>query len=126
MTRTYVICELAFGEEDPQRPGYSLREVDKYAHAPGAAALSQHRLSLRRNLITGAWEYYVYYHVSRVELVLFSGSLTDALAWGNSAWRVTWGRGLSDREVTDVPCDHSPHRESTCGRIARRDVETVR
>ncbi len=125
MSRIYVVCEHAFEQEDSERPGYSQREVDKYAHTPGAAPRDQHRLSLRRNLRTRAWEYYVRYHVSGLERVVFSGPLPAVLEWGNAAWRAVWGVGVSDREVVDVPCDHSSQRAWTCGRVVRREIETV-
>ena len=125
MNRTYVVCEYAFDQEDPERPGYSLVEVDKYAHVPGAPPTEQHRLSLRRNLRTGAWEYYVRFHVSGIEHVVIAGPLPVILEWGNARWRHVWGEGVRDREVIDVPCDHSSQRAWTCGRVVRRAIETV-
>ncbi len=60
------ICEYSYDREDPNSPGYSLPEVDYYAWIPHdkRGAMPNHRLSLRKNLVTGEWEFYRAYHSS--------------------------------------------------------------
>lgn len=53
-----IICESQFEREDPDRKGYSHAEVDWYAWIPQGSDLDNHRLSLRKNLVTGEFEVY--------------------------------------------------------------------
>ena len=72
-----IVCELAFKQPDPKRPGYSLHEVDYFDH--GWRGRRGYRLSLRKNLKKDYFEVYRYHHDTGLEEVLFSGDFKDAL-----------------------------------------------
>ncbi|MEM2612304.1 MAG: hypothetical protein QXJ45_06760 [Thermoproteota archaeon] len=106
--RAMIICEYGFNNPDKEKPEYSFREVDFYGHIPYKYQIEtkNHRLSLRKNLKTGEFELYRYYHHDRSEKVIYSGNLADALAWAFKEKRRFWGE-LGNIEP-DVPCKHKP------------------
>src|SRR5712664_2852499 len=57
-----IVCEKEFDIPDPNDKNYSLPELDFYAHIPYDKAqlsgVQNHRLSLRKNLVTGDFEVY--------------------------------------------------------------------
>lgn len=119
------ICEYGFLDEDPNSPGYSMAEVDYYAWIPAPRkTVPNHRLSLRKNLVTGEWEFFrVYYSGTTVqqiragrecavmishtpsgieEVAFKSVNFEEALKYGNeeyARWHGPDGRG-------DEPCTH--------------------
>lgn len=120
------ICEYSFLDEDPENPGYSMAEPDYYAWIPAdkRSAIPNHRLSLRKNLVTGEWEFYraytsqanvqilqnrkvlghmITFSESGVEEVAFkTKDFQKALDWGNNEWRRMHG----DDGREDKPCTH--------------------
>lgn len=101
-----IICEYGFEEPDSSRPMYSHHEVDFYGHIPYPKTneIRQHRLSLRKNLMTGKFEVYRFYHHNCVEEVIFSGSLEEALKVAYLEVKKYWG-SLGKIEP-DLPCLH--------------------
>jgi hypothetical protein len=103
-----IICELGFEDEDVNRAGYSMREVDFYALVPYDSQrrynIKNHRLSLRKNLMTGEFEVYRFYPDEEREEVVFSGDFEDALEFANNECNRYWGH-LGRREP-DRPCQH--------------------
>jgi hypothetical protein len=53
-----IICEYGFEKPNPRNPDYSLAEVEYYPRIPSGSMLSNHSLSLRKNLVTGKFEMY--------------------------------------------------------------------
>jgi hypothetical protein len=108
-----IICELSFNKPNPDNPKYSLHEVDFYSHIPFTSyqammlfGVPNHRLSLRKNLETGEFEVYRYYHIDKREEVVFSGTFEYALEFANNQERKFWGH-IYDKEP-DIPCQHKP------------------
>ena len=103
-----IICELAFSDPDPKNPKYSMREVDFYGYVPLDSQLKfsveSHRLSLRKNLETGKFEIYRFFHGREDEEVAFSGSFQEALDFAHTEWMKYWGF-LGEREK-DMACRH--------------------
>lgn len=103
-----IICELGFEDEDKNKKGYSFHEIDYYAFIPYESKINfgieNHRLSLRKNLKTGKFEVYRFYHFSEEEEVVFSGSFKEALEFANKECNKFWGH-LGKREP-DKPCEH--------------------
>ena len=62
------VCPREFDAPDPRDPSYSMTEIDFYAATPPRLhdPMPNHRLSLRRNLVTGRYEVYRQY-VNTVE-----------------------------------------------------------
>ena len=67
-----IICEYSFLDEDRDNPGYSMTEVDYYAWTPATmhAQTPNHRLSLRKNLVTGEYEFYRRYATRQIKTIL--------------------------------------------------------
>jgi hypothetical protein len=113
-----IICELSFDRPDPKTPNYSLEEVDYYAWIPVHSDIPNHRLSLRKNLVTGAFELYRHFAQRRVLIapevlvvtqepygqdeVCFTGTFQDALDFGNREYQKWHG----DERQPDKPCEH--------------------
>lgn len=53
-----IICKYQFNQPDSKNPNYSFDEIDYYAWIPAGSEFPNHRLSLRKNLITGDFEVY--------------------------------------------------------------------
>lgn len=106
-----VICELGFRYPDPKNPKYSRREVDFYMWVPVTARkkyhIGNHRLSLRKNLITGEFEVYRYFYEDGKEEVAFSGDFEGALEFAGREWNRYFGLA-GWRRVPDKPCQHEP------------------
>lgn len=125
-----IVCERDFESPDHADPRYSLAEVDMYAWVPAGSGARNHRLSLRRNLVTGEFEVYRRY-VTRVagqfagavivtnvddgdEEVAFTGSLEGALQFGNREWNAFHATDDHEREE-DRACEHGgPSRAYSC------------
>ena len=122
-----LICELSFQVPDSDTPGYSLHEVDYYAGVPACNRdVPNHRLSLRKNLTTGNFEVYRRYLRRKVvtkpcfmvisstdmglEEVMFAGSFSEAMAYGDSEYRKYHGG-----KEPDKVCQHEwPNRAVSC------------
>jgi len=98
-----IICERNFERPDPQDPRYSMHEVDYYAWIPYHLhkLIGDHRLSIRKNLVTGEFEVYRHYHRTGKDEVIFSGDFEDALEIAHHEVI----RFHGDHEK-DVPCQH--------------------
>lgn len=123
------ICELSFDKPDPKNPYYSLDEVDYYAWVPALMGIDNHRLSLRKNLITGEFEVYrrfyqrrlvaphpniigVVSHDTGLEEIAFRGTFEEALRFADKEYYKYHG----EREP-DKPCKHIyPEKSSLCGK----------
>jgi len=103
-----IICEHSFNEPDNVKPMYSFREIDFYAYIPHIfiAEVPQHRLSLRKNLCTGKFEVYRFYHETLKEEVVFEGTLEKALEFGDNEVKRFWGS--FGRREPDMVCQHKP------------------
>lgn len=55
--KTMIICEGELGQEDRKNPGYSMAEVDYYDWIPAESDIRNHRLTLRKNLVKGEYEF---------------------------------------------------------------------
>lgn len=125
---TYPICEYEFDLEDPKIPGYSLMEVDVYAWAsPERTGVQSHRLSIRKNMRTGAFELYRRFNVPVAEAVpgliaathldtgkeqvVASGSIASVCKAANHAYEEAHGHHSPGWE--DVPCVHDGARKTT-------------
>lgn len=115
------VCELRFEQPDPHNPGYSLTERNFYVWIPRETRLNteNHRLTLRRNLLTRKFEVYRAYrrpfhilsrggtvHSNRTlgnEEVAYTGGLRGALKFGSGEYRKFHGRKLNEK-----PCTHKP------------------
>jgi len=121
-----TICELMFNAPDPENPDYSLHEVDYFAWVPAGSPVPNHRLSLRKNLINGAFEVYRRYYERRtivtpsmtiltsddtgMEEVVFSGGFEEALRFADAEYEKFHGK-----KEPDKPCRHSyPQKALTC------------
>jgi len=119
-----IICEKDFEREDPNRPGYSLTEVDYYAWVPAGSCMPNHRLSLRKNLKTGEWEVYRRFFqrslISRGPVTVITGddtglervafkskSLAEAVRFADDEWNRFHRSGLGEKEPDQV-CQHKP------------------
>jgi hypothetical protein len=103
-----VICPLGFAEPDTKRPQYSFREVDIYAWIPFGSHLPNHRLSLRKNLKTGKFELYRFYHKTEEEEVIFEGDFETALQVANEEWNKFHSCWAGILREPDEPCQHKP------------------
>jgi len=122
------VCELRFETPDPHNPGYSMTERNFYVWIPLETRLNtqNHRLTLRKNLLTGKFEVYRayrrYFHIlSREgtvrsnqslgkEEVIYVGGLGGALKFGDREYRKFHGRELNEK-----PCTHkSPRIDQYC------------
>jgi len=121
-----IICELEFEREDPNKKGYSMDEIDYYEWAP--ATQRNHRLSLRKNLITGEFEVYKCFWTGQdtptgiipdveqgEEQVMFkTKSLAEAVQWAReeTEWvHPSW-------QIEDKICKHLPgEASSSCPRL---------
>ena len=126
MNKLYI-CEFSFLDEDRDNPGYSMAEPDYYAWIPTdkRSAIPNHRLSLRKNLVTGEWEFYraytnqanvkilqnrkvlghmITFNETGIEEIAFkTKDFEEALRFGNAEWkRMHGGDGRDD----DKPCTH--------------------
>ncbi|MEM4324031.1 MAG: hypothetical protein QXO37_09265 [Candidatus Nitrosocaldaceae archaeon] len=97
-----IICDYEFNETDPERPTYSLVEIDYYARIPWKAqqTIKDHRLSLRKNLLTNKYEVYRYYYYNnnrREEVIAESSDLAEAVSIAEAETRKYWDIDREDR-----------------------------
>jgi hypothetical protein len=131
-----IICELSFDRPDPDNPNYSLEEVDYYAWIPANAQVPNHRLSLRKNLVSGKFEVYRRYFEKRtmlmrnlivatgddtgLEQVPFEGTFEEALRFAHTEYEK-----YHEEIEPDKPCQHEyPNMAITCPN--RRGLNEVR
>lgn len=98
------ICEHNFEREDEDNPGYSHHEVDYYAWIPQnrGHVVPNHRLSLRRNLVTKEWELYRAYHrgtsIQQIKADRELGQVIDTMT--------TLLEGLPNKDLNDKTADN--------------------
>jgi hypothetical protein len=70
-----IICPYEFNNPDPDDPTYSMLEVDYYAWTPvrGHSPMPNHRLSLRKNLVTNTYEVYRQYVQAQAARLFLGG-----------------------------------------------------
>lgn len=104
------ICENEFGRPDPKTPDYSLAEVDYYGWIPRQfqSEMPNHRLSLRKNLITGEYEVYRQYKDSTIKQVAYTGDLKGAILFACAEWRRYHGEGKEDDKI----CEHQQPKKA--------------
>ena len=112
-----IICEKRFEFEDPNNLGYSMLEVDFYASVPTARpsnkGVDSHRLSLRKNLMTGYFELYRHYadYLCRPDDVAAkSKSLEQILIAASQIWNLYWGTA-DHKTKPDTVCEHKYGKE---------------
>jgi hypothetical protein len=128
------VCGLRFNERDPDDKIHSMAERNFYVWIPKLGSqkfrVSNHRLTLRKNLVTGKYEVYRAFkrpfhflskdsptkkNLSGKEKVVYRGTLRSALRFGNNEHRRYHGRALRDE-----PCKHKPPRlDPHCPRRTR-------
>lgn len=138
-----IICELEMSREDPSNPGYSMSEPDYYAWIPQRfvqAGMPNHRLTLRKNIAEGKYEFYRAYHrrvtgamiiannpvavithkESGIEEVIFSTEdFAEALKFGDAEWnKYHWKEGEEKHE--DKVCTHGDDWRTTSSFCPRR------
>ena len=123
-----IICEYEFEKPNPRNPDYSLAEVEYYPWIPAGSVLSNHSLSLRKNLVTGKFEVYRRHYMGYVsagrgimadggttlENVVFrSSSLDEAIGFAHKECVKYHGKPEKDKV-----CTHEyPMKTTGCGRI---------
>lgn len=125
------ICENEFDRPDHKTPDYSLDEVDYYAWIPYPhhSEMPNHRLSLRKNLVTGEFEVYrrfnqTYQRSSKVALIItqidgeteevaYKGDLKGAIYFACAEWRRYHGEGKEDDEI----CEHQHPKKALFCRV---------
>jgi len=144
------ICEYNFDTEDADNPGYSHHEVDYYAWTPQGKhdVVPNHRLSLRKNLVTQEWEFYRAYHrgttlqriqagrecgvmiahkPSGIEEVAFkTKDFSEALKYGNDEWN-RWHQTDDYEREPDTPCTHGGMGTTAmfCAKLSRAERRLV-
>jgi len=125
------ICEKLFDKPDNKFPVYSFHEVDYYGWVPQGKGVENHRLSLRKNLVTGKFEVYRHYYRRRIvqtpqclvvgqedtgqEETIFEGTFEEALEFADNEYRQFHG----DKEP-DRPCRHERgHCDFLCPEVER-------
>jgi len=126
-----IICPSEFETEDSEHKGYSMAEVDYYSWIPSpfqTVRIPNHRLSLRKNLVSGQYEVYRKYYETPQSLVVrgkdftmvttgkesldeevvFKGSLEEAIRFADNEWHRYHGEGKERDEV----CQHKYLRRS--------------
>ena len=114
-----IICETQFNQPDRKNPNYSLDEIDYYAWIPPNPEVENHRLSLRKNLVTGEFEVYRKFQRRQIfskkgltidtnvetgnEKIAFkSKSLAETIKFADSEWKRFHGKGKEPDKV----CEH--------------------
>lgn len=117
-----IICPTLFEDPDPHSPDYSLEEVDFYAWIPYPEKHGgDHRLSLRKNLLTQDFEIYKAYcrtlsAPERSEVVFRSNDLRAALDFAASQYR-----RYHNHDWNDEICDHGKTKRAAIGcKVVRR------
>ena len=111
------ICEYRFNQPDPQNPNYSMLEIDYYSWIPPGkfSEVRNHRLTLRKNLETDAYEIFRKYYETSIETVIaMRWSLERILEIGDNEWN-RFHSDWSESKHKDITCDHAESREF-CGK----------
>lgn len=116
-----IVCEYDFMMPDRKNADYSQSELDYYAWIPAGSDLPSHRLSLRKNLITGDYEVYRRFYqqrlVSRGAVTVITGDDTGqeqvafknkdlgaAVSFADGEWKKYHG---NDKDPDQI-CLHKP------------------
>jgi hypothetical protein len=79
-----IVCEYGFNQPDRDDPCYSQEELDFYFWIPPNPDMPNHRLSIRKNLVTGDFEVYRCYAraevMCRKELTVLTNVEGDAIS----------------------------------------------
>ena len=112
------ICEFGFDHEDPNKKGYSLRELDFYMWFPGRVKHPERdqRLSMRKNFKTQKFELYRFFFISKhEEIVLATKDLQEILNEANKIWNSSHGKWSKESRERDKVCKHvNPEIDSIC------------
>ena len=112
-----LICEYRFNHPDPENPDYSMLEIDYYSWIPTVmySETPNHRLTLRKNLVTEKYELVRKYRTeTKLEMFFTTPRLDEVLKFGDNEWNHFHGI-WSETEHKDTVCDHAEHREF-CGK----------
>ena len=122
------VCESEFTQPDRENVNFSFGELDFYSWIPQSRGESNHRLSLRKNLVTDKYEVYRAFAVTvtrnsstvlmlstqeygKVAVVFVSDSLQEALDFGDGEVQ-----RFHDHNPHDKVCTHEyPNRATLCG-----------
>jgi len=137
-----IICSSQFDHPDPENPNYSMDEVDYYSWIPSdkqTVRIPNHRLSLRKNLVSSQYEVYRKYYETPQSLVfrgkdftmvttgkesideevVFKGSLEEAIRFADNEWHRYHGEGKERDEV----CQHKYPKRSLGCRVQPEESE---
>jgi hypothetical protein len=124
------VCEFRFNQPDPRNPKSSGRERNFYVWVPLKTELRirNHRLTLRKNLVTGEFEVYrafgkPFYTITPQgnlrnqnvgsDEIIYKGDFAGALEAGNHEYYKAHGRKLDQK-----PCIHRrPYADLYCPRV---------
>src|SRR5271157_4943396 len=109
-----IACESEFETEDGNHPGYSLCEYDIYGWIPFRKAaergITNHRLSVWKNLSTGEYEMYRNYNgvpsPYDADIIFKDASLMAVLDRAVDEWNYWHGTTGHQRDLF-VHCDHA-------------------
>jgi len=123
-----IICEYSFNQPDSKNPNYSFDEVDYYSWILSDSDFPNHRLSLRKNLITGEFEVYRRFQQKQIfsingftidtnvetgyeEVAFKSKDLGEAIKFADSEWT----RFHGEEKEPDKVCEHKyPVKATFC------------
>ena len=112
-----IVCEYTFTREDPHDSNYSMREVDWYAYVPIKTrnGVDNHRLTLRKNLVTEEYELCrASYHLGTglrtgFDVIFKDRDLAKVVEHGNAELGKFW----PDTDGSTV-CTHTPEHMHRC------------
>ena len=114
-----IVCEYTFTREDPNDENYSMHEVDCYIYVPlpKRNGGENHRLFLRKNLITEEYELCRSFYASDysglemgLDVIFKDKDLTQVIERANTERREVW----PDKEDNTVCTHEQAHRHIRC------------
>jgi hypothetical protein len=123
-----IICEYKFEKPNPRNPDYSLAEVEYYQRIPVGSMLSNHSLSLRKNLVTGKFEMYRRHYRGYVStgrsLMADRDAMLENVVFRSSSLEAAIGFAHKEcvkyhgNPEKDTVCEHEyPMKTNDCERI---------
>lgn len=110
-------CEYGFMIPDPSNQNYSMKEPDFYQWIPPRFQKKEenHRLSLRKNLITNEYELYKYYHRSKRKIIVFkSKDLRETIDKSNEIWNFYHSSWSNDKKEDKICLHTAPEKDIGC------------